>query len=74
MTYWIATVITSDIVEVGRDCHVFYHGIAEDLIGIQFHLGNCESTDQGGSFYTCQDHLLWTVTSRVVYVKDSLSA
>jgi hypothetical protein len=25
-------------------------------------------------FYTCQDHLVWAATSRVVYVEDSLSA
>jgi hypothetical protein len=30
--------------------------------------------DQGSSLYTCQDHLLWTATSRVVHVEDSLSA
>jgi hypothetical protein len=58
---------------VGRDCHGFYRGIAEDLVGVRFHLGNCGSTNQGGSLYTCQDHL-WTITSRVVYVEDSLFA
>jgi hypothetical protein len=59
---------------VGRDCHGFYRGFAKNLIGIRFHLGNCGSTIQGGSLYTCQDHLLWTATSRVVYVETSLSA
>jgi hypothetical protein len=34
----------------------------------------CGLTDQGSSLYTYQDHLLWTVTSRVVYVKDRLPA
>jgi hypothetical protein len=50
------------------------HGIAESSVRIRFHLGNCGSTDQGGSLYTCQEHLVWTTTSRVVYVRDSLSA
>jgi hypothetical protein len=36
-------------------------------------LGDCGSTDQFSSLYTCQDHILWTVISRVVHVKDSLS-
>jgi hypothetical protein len=57
---------------VGRDCHGFYRGVAKNSVGIQFHLGNCGSADKGGSLYTCQDHLLCTATSRVVYVKDSL--
>jgi hypothetical protein len=35
--------------------------------------GNCGSTDHGSSVYTCQDHLIWTATSGVVYVMDSLS-
>jgi hypothetical protein len=61
-------------VEVGRDCHGFYCGIAENSVGIQFYLGDCGSMDQGTSLYTCQDHLLWTATSRVVYVEDSVSA
>jgi hypothetical protein len=74
MTYWIAAAIASARVEVGRDCHGFYHGIAEDSVGIGFHLGNCGLTHQGSSFYTCQDHLLWAATSRVVYVEDSLPA
>jgi hypothetical protein len=55
------------------DRYGFYCGFVEDSGGIRFHLGNYGSTDQGSSFYTCQDDLLWTVTSRVVYVKDSLS-
>jgi hypothetical protein len=59
---------------VGRNCHGFYRRIAEDLVRIQFHLGNCGSTDQGGSLYTYQDHLLWAATSRVVYIEDSMSA
>jgi hypothetical protein len=59
---------------VGRDCHEFYHGFAEDSVGIRFHLGDCGSADQGSSLYTYQDHLLWTITSRVVYVEDSLFA
>jgi hypothetical protein len=58
---------------VGRDCHRFYHGFAENSVGIRFHLGNCGLIDQGSTLYTYQDHLLWTVTSRVVYVEDSLS-
>jgi hypothetical protein len=52
----------------------FYREIAEDSVRIQFYLGNCGSTDQGGSLYTCQDNLLWTTISRVIYVVDSLSA
>jgi hypothetical protein len=55
-------------------CRGFYRGFAENSVVIRFHLGNCGSTDQGSSLYTCQDHLLWTATSGVVYVKDSLSA
>jgi hypothetical protein len=47
---------------------------AENLVGIQFHLGDYGSTDQGSSLYTCQDHLLWTAAGRVVYVKDSVYA
>jgi transposase InsO family protein len=34
-------------------------------------LGDHGSIDLGSSLYTCQDHLLWTATRRVVYVKDS---
>jgi transposase InsO family protein len=55
---------------VGRDCHAFYHGFVEDSVGIRFHLGDCGSTDQGGSLYTCQDYILQTTTTRIVYVKD----
>jgi hypothetical protein len=61
-------------VKVGRDCHGFYRGNAEDSVGIGFHLGNRGLTDQGGSLYTYQDHLPCTTTSRVVYVEDSLFA
>jgi hypothetical protein len=61
-------------VEVGRDCHEFYHGFAENSVRIKFYLGDCGSTDHGSSLYTCQDHLQWTTISRVVYVKDSLSS
>jgi hypothetical protein len=57
---------------VERDYHGFYHGIVKDSVGIQSHLGDCGSTDQGGSLYTYQDNLLQTATSRDVYVKDSL--
>jgi hypothetical protein len=39
-------------------------------VGLRFHLGNCGSTNQGSSFYTDQDNLLHTPTSRDVYVKD----
>jgi hypothetical protein len=74
MTYWIAAAVACAWVEVGRNCHGFYHGIAKDSVGIRFHLDNCGWTDQGGSLYTFQDHLLWTATSRVVYIEDSLSA
>jgi hypothetical protein len=59
---------------VGRDCHGFRRVIAKDSVRIQLHLGNCGSTDQGGSLHTCQDHLLQATTSRVVYVEDGLSA
>jgi transposase InsO family protein len=59
---------------MGRYCHVFYRGFVENSVGIRFHLGDCRSTDQGSSLYTCQDHLLQTTTGRVVYVKDSVSA
>jgi hypothetical protein len=74
MTCWIAATIASASVEVGRDCHGFHRGIAKDPIRIRFHLANCAPTDQGGSLYTCQDHLLRAVTSRIVHVQDSLSA
>jgi hypothetical protein len=56
-----------------KDCHGFYRGFAKNLVRIQFHLGDCGSTDQGSSLYTCQDHLLCTATSWVVYIEDSLS-
>jgi hypothetical protein len=59
---------------VGRDCYKFYHGFTKNSVEIRFHLGDCGLTDQGSSLYTCQDHLLWTAASTVVYVKDSLSA
>jgi hypothetical protein len=58
MTCWIAAAVASARVKVGRDCHEFYHGFAKNSVGIQFHLGDSGSTDQGGSLYTCQDHLL----------------
>jgi hypothetical protein len=59
---------------VGRDYHRFYHGFAENSVGIGFHLGNCGSTNQGTSLYTYQDHVLQTAVGRGVYAKDSLSA
>jgi hypothetical protein len=34
MTCWIAANIASARVEVGRDCHGFYHGAAENLVGL----------------------------------------
>jgi hypothetical protein len=74
MTYWITAAIATARVEVGRDCHRFYRGFAKNSVGLRFHLGDRGSIDQGSSLYTCQDHLLWTVTSRVVYVEDSLFA
>jgi hypothetical protein len=61
------------LIESGKNCHGFYCGIVEDSVGIQFHLGNCGMTEQGDSLYTYQDHLLGTATSRVIYVKNSLS-
>jgi hypothetical protein len=61
-------------VEVGRDCHGFYHWFGKDLVGVLFHLGDYGLTDHGGSLYTCQDYLLWATTSRVVYVKNTVSA
>jgi hypothetical protein len=61
-------------VEVGRNYHGFYRRVAENSVRIRFHLGNRGPIDQGGSLYTCQDHLLQAAASRVVYVKDSLSA
>jgi hypothetical protein len=74
MSCWIAAAFASARVEVGRDCHEFYRGFAKNFVGIRFHLGDCGSTDQCSSLYTCQDYLLWTATSREVYVKDSVSA
>jgi hypothetical protein len=61
-------------VKVGRDYHGFYHGFAKESVGIRFHLGDCGLADQGSSLYICQDDLLWTATSRVIHVKDSLFA
>jgi hypothetical protein len=58
MTCWIAVAFASARVEVERDCHRFYCGFAENSVGIRFHLGDCGSTDQDSSLYTCQDHLL----------------
>jgi hypothetical protein len=74
MTCWIATAFASARVEVGRDCHRFYRGFTKNSVEIQFHLGDYGLTDQGNSLYTCQDYLLRTATSRVVYVKDSVFA
>jgi hypothetical protein len=59
---------------VGRDCHGFHRRTAKDSVRIRFHLGNCGPTDQGGSLYTGQDHLLQAATSRIVHVQDSLFA
>jgi transposase InsO family protein len=58
MTCWIAAAFASARVKVGRDCHGFYRGLAKNSVGIRFHLGDCGSTDQGSSLYTCQDFLL----------------
>jgi hypothetical protein len=74
MTCWIAATVASARVEVGRNCHGFYRRVAKNSVGIRFHLGNRGSTDQGGSLYTCQDHLLWAATSRAIYIEDSMSA
>jgi hypothetical protein len=60
-------------VVVGRNFHGFYHRVAENSARISFHLDNHGLTDQGGSLYTCQYHLLWAIASRVVYIEDSLS-
>jgi hypothetical protein len=73
MTCWIAAMVASAWVAVGRVCHGFYRGFAEDSDGIQFHLGDCGSTDQGSSLYAYQDHLFRTTAGRVIYVKNSLS-
>jgi hypothetical protein len=69
-----AATIASVWVEVGRDCHGFYHCFAKNSVWLWFYLGDCGSTDQGSSLYTCQDHLPCTATSRAVYVEDSLPA
>jgi hypothetical protein len=45
-----------------------------DMLDCYNHLGDHGFIDQGSSLYTCQGHLLWTATSRVVHVEDSLSA
>jgi hypothetical protein len=71
MTCWIVATLATTRVEVRRDWHGFYHGFAKDSVRIRFHLCNCRSTNQGSSLYTCQDHLLWTIAGRVVYVDDS---
>jgi hypothetical protein len=57
MTYWIAATFAGERVEVGRDCHGFYYGFAENPVRICFHLGDCALTVQGGSLYTCQDNI-----------------
>jgi hypothetical protein len=74
ITCMISIAVASARVEVGRDCHWLYHGFAKNSVGLWFHLCDHGSIDQGSSLYTCQDHLLWTATSRVVYVEDSLFA
>jgi hypothetical protein len=73
MTCWIATDFGSSRVEVGRDCHRFYCGFAENSIRTRFHLGDSASTENSSSLYTYQDHLLRIKAGRVVYVKDSMS-
>jgi hypothetical protein len=57
---------------VGGDCHGLYRGFTENSVRIRFHLRDYGSTDLGSSLYTCQDYLLRTTTSRVVYVEDNL--
>jgi hypothetical protein len=52
----------------------FIMGLLENLVGLWFHLGERGSIDKGSSLYICKDHVLWTTTSRVVYVEDSLFA
>jgi hypothetical protein len=74
MTYWTIAVFASARVEVGIDCDGFYCVSAKNIVGIRFHFGDYGSIDQGSSLYTRQDHLLWTATSKVVYVDDSLFA
>jgi hypothetical protein len=56
------------------NCYGFCHGFAENSVGLCFYLGDCESTDKGSSLYTCQDHILWSTTSKVLHVKVSLFA
>jgi hypothetical protein len=73
MTCWIVAAFASARVELGRNCHGFYHGFAKNSVRIQFHLGDYGLTNQGSSLYTCQGYLLQTATSRAVYVKDSVS-
>jgi hypothetical protein len=34
MTCWIAVTIASVVVEVGRDCHIFYCGSTENSVGL----------------------------------------
>jgi hypothetical protein len=34
MTCWVVAAIASARVEVGRDCHGFYHGFVENSVGI----------------------------------------
>jgi hypothetical protein len=34
MTSWIVVAIASARMEVGRDCHGFYRGFAENTVGI----------------------------------------
>jgi hypothetical protein len=34
MTCWITTAIASAVVEVGRDCHGFYHGFVKNSVGL----------------------------------------
>jgi hypothetical protein len=55
----------------GKNCHGFYHGFAKNSVGIQFHLGDRGSTDQGSSIYTYEDNLLRTIIGIIVYVEDS---
>jgi hypothetical protein len=34
MTCWITAAVVSARVEVGRDCHGFYHGFAKKSVGL----------------------------------------
>jgi hypothetical protein len=52
----------------------FIVGLLRTQSGYDSILGDCGLTDQDSSLYTCQDYLLRTASSRVVYVKDSVSA